>query len=179
MHLHCVAISCCFRKFLFQLNCAVQLITWLAASQFFPSVKHCARGGLTQGEQKSLHYCLSGAEKKSVSSDSGSSESDCNNKLCGIRLPPAFTANCLHSNEKRPRLSRILDDLPRARWRRDNRRRWLKVGPRRRPRMDFFFSPILCFPSAAAAAPLVLLTPLQYRAAAKTDWGKSALDSQM
>lgn len=150
MHLHCVAISCCFRKFLFQLNCAVQLITWLAASQFFLLfffIKHCTSGGLTQGKQKSLHYCLSGAEKKSVSSDSGSSESDCNNKLCGIRLPPAFTANCLHSNEKRPRLSRILDDLQRARRRRDNGRRWLKVGPRRRPRMDFFFLESSAFPA--------------------------------
>lgn len=75
---------------------------------------------------------------------------------CGIGLPPAFTANCLHSNEKRPRLSRILDDLPRAKQRRDNGRRWLKVGPRRRPQMGFSLPLpsfwILHFPSAAARA---------------------------
>lgn len=124
-------------------------------------LQHQGRFYSRQTKVTSLLFKWSRREEKKpspVSSGSVSSESNCNNKLCGIGLPPAFTANCLHSNEKRPRLSGILDDLPRAKQRRDNGRRWLKVGPRRRPQMGFFFSPtspsfrILHFPSAATRA---------------------------
>lgn len=111
MHLHNIVIPRRFREL-----CPRLIIVFSATIPFF-FLHGSTRGGFIQGKQKSLHYCLSGAGgwgRKSVSSGSGSSESDCNNKLCGIGLPPAFTANCLHQNEKRPRLLRILDDLPRA-----------------------------------------------------------------
>lgn len=65
-------------------------------------------------QQKSLHRCLSKPEKVKLQwlrRWFGHDMSACNNKHCRIRLPPAFRANCLHSNTKRPRLRGILKDL--------------------------------------------------------------------